>query len=341
MKTLLLLNGPDGWQTGIEDGFLYLKEINELSDVYFFYYDDYSKKNGYSVTLSKIINISIDFQPSLIIFFHIGKMPINKEFILTLKAIKSSPKIVYDEGDMFGSIAKPLTKSMRVIIRYSDIISIRGLGPFYDLIYKLNKKIIYTPHHADIARFDSQPHIKTNRDNFITLIGNRIKPRFLSFIRRLPGALQREKFIKYIGNHFPNQKFLYGNGWKDFIGNQGPIDFQKQMEIYKNSWITIAYEHYPEVPFYFSNRLPIALLSGSLYVCHYHKGYEIIFKNCDFIFFFKTNKEAVDILKFLESLGEEELLERAKRAREFALKYYTPQVIWRKFFHNIKINSNE
>ena len=104
---------------------------------------------------------------------------------------------------------------------------------------------------------------------------------------------------------------------------------------HQNTWITIAYEHYPKVPFYFSNRLPMALMNGSLYVCHYHKGYESMFPDCDFIFFFKTNEEAEDIVNYLLSLSREELLARSKRAKDFALRQYTPHVIWNNFYNNI------
>lgn len=335
MKTLLLLNGTEGWQTGIEDGFLNLKKTGSISELKWFYFEEIHKKEGIIVSLKKILDLSQNFLPDLIIIFHIGKFPIDEQFIISLKNIRSNPLIVYDEGDMYGGWAKPITNSMRLLIKHANIISLRGLGSWYHKVHKLNQNIIYTPHHADIARFDREPYILNEREYQIILIGNRISSRILSCIRRLNGASGREKFVKKIGQDFQDKFKLFGNGWAGYIGNQGPVDFQKQIDIYRNSWITIAYEHYPNIPYYFSNRLPIALLAGSLYVCHYHKGYENIFKNCDFIFFFKTNHEAIDIIKFLLSLNKFQLIERSKRAREFALLNFTPEVVWGNFFQNV------
>lgn len=335
MKVLLFLNGPEGWQTGIEDGFLYLKSTNTISELNWFYFDDYSRKNSSLAARKKMIEVANDCLPEMIVFFHIGKFPIDKAFIQTLKNIVSKPKIVYDEGDMYGGWAKPVSNSMKMLLRTADVISIRGLGKWLRYIRRYNSKVIYTPHHVDINRFNNEPDIFETRENDLLLIGNKVKPRLIGWIKRMSGAREREKFVKHLSITQGSRFALYGNGWEKFRNHRGSVDFQKQIEYYKNSWITVAYEHYPEIPYYFSNRLPIALLSGSLYVCHYHDGYEKIFPEGDFIFFFKSNNEADDIIKYIFSLSKEELLERSKRASAFARKFYTPQVIWTNFFNNV------
>jgi len=335
MKVLLLLNGPEGWQTGIEDGFVYLKKTGVIESLEWFYFEASSRKSGSREAISKMLDLSEVFQPDLIVMFHIGNFPISNEVIAKLKNLSSNPMLAYDEGDMYGTWAKPITKSMKTIMKQADVVSLRGLGEIYEKIRKLNDRIIYTPHHADIARFDREPYVLSMRKNKLVLIGNKLKPRLISSIRRFPGAREREGFVKSMGAAFPNDFVLYGHGWDGFVGNRGSVDFQKQLDVYRDSWITVAYEHYPEVSYYFSNRLPLALMAGSLYVCHYHKGYENIFKGCDFIFFFKTHAEAIDLIYFIHSLGKEELLARSKRARAFALKYYHPNVIWKNFYDNV------
>lgn len=330
----MFLNGPEGCQTGIEDGFDFLKATGEISELKWFYLEDFCKKAGRDAGLARAIEVAEEFQPSLIVIFHVSRRDITDEFVLTLKNVASKPILAYDEGDMYGTWAKPITKSMKIIIKRADVISIRGLGKFYKQISRLNNRIIYTPHHADIARFDKEPYLLSERKNKLVFIGNRVKS-LISWIRRLPGAKEREHFVKAMGATFSHEFVLHGNGWEGFCGNQGPVDFYKQLDVYRESWITVAYEHYPEIPYYFSNRLPIALLAGSLYVCHYHKGYENIFKDCDFIFFFDTYEEAIDLVNYIHSLSKEDLLERSARARAFALKYFHPNVIWVNFFHNV------
>jgi hypothetical protein len=335
MRVLLLLNGPEGWQTGIEDGFNHLQSIGMIEKLEWFYLDAFSKKESVEAAISTAIDMSENFQPDLIVIFHIGSFPVTDKFISRLKGLDSQPILAYDEGDMYGTWAKPILKSMKTVIKRSDVVSLRGLGKIYEQIRKLNDRIIYTPHHADIARFDKEPYLLSERKNKLVLIGNKVKPRLLSSIRRMPGAREREEFVKAMGRAFPKDFVLHGNGWDGFVGNQGPVEFQKQLDVYRDSWITVAYEHYPEIPYYFSNRLPIALMTGSLYVCHYHKGYENIFKDCDFIFFFKTYEEAVDLINYIHSLSKDDLMARSVRARAFSLKYYHPNVVWKNFYNNL------
>lgn len=335
MKILLLLNGPEGWQTGIEDGYSFLKEVGEIEDFKCLYLHNLATNEGSVIAFEKAISVATEFQPTMIVIFHIGHIPLTDSFIAQVRNLPTKPILVYDEGDMYGSFAKPLTKPMKRILKAADVVSIRGLGEFREKISKFNSKIIYTPHHADIARYDVDPHILKERKQELVFIGNKNKPRFGGSIRRLPGAREREAFVRHIGNHFPDKFHLYGNGWNGFSGNQGPVGFADQLEVYKNSWITVSYEHYPNIPYYFSNRLPIALLAGSLYVSHYHEGYENMFRGRDFIFFFKSIEESVDIIKYVLSLDNDERIARAYRARAYSLKYLHPTVVWKNFHQNV------
>jgi len=335
MNILLLLNGTEGCQTGIEDGFSHLKSKGIIDSLYWFYLDDYAKKNSMKLALKESLVIAEKLQPTMIIIFHIGKSKISNEYMLGLRRLSSNPTLVYNEGDMYGTWAKPVTISMKVVMKAVDVVSICGLGKFYEQIYKINKKIIYTPNHADIARFNKKPFILEERKNKLVLVGNKVKPKLFSAIRRQPGAKQRESLINCLSDTFSKEFVLHGNGWDGLISNQGSVDFYQQLEVFKESWITVSYEHYPEIPYFFSNRLPIALLAGSLFVCHYNKGYENMFKGCDFIFFFKTNSEAIDLINYIHSLSKEDLLARSKRARKFSLKYFHPHVVWENFYNNV------
>jgi len=44
MKTLLFLNAREGSQTGQEDGFTYLQNIGKISDLKWFYFEEFFKK---------------------------------------------------------------------------------------------------------------------------------------------------------------------------------------------------------------------------------------------------------------------------------------------------------
>lgn len=337
MKILLFPNGPDGWQTGIEDGFNHLVASGLAVSVEFYYLEDLCRKIGAKEALAGAAKLASEIQPDFIGFFHVGNLPLPQSFIDEMKALPSSPIIAYDEGDMYGSWSKPITPTMKTVIRAADVVSLRGLGRIRRDVAKLNPTIIYTPHHADIARFDRKPHVLEKREISTLLIGNRIKT---GRGGRMPGAAGRERFVRFMGKEFPGRFTLHGNGWNGFLSDCGPVAFQEQMEYYRRSRVTMAYEHYPEIPYYFSNRLPIALMAGALYVCHRHGGYDELFKGLDFIFPFDTHAEAADLVHWILAMPDHEVFERGVRAREFALCRYTPQVVWSNFFKQVLHHSN-
>jgi len=334
MKVFLLLNGDNGWQTGIEDGFSHLAASRQIQDLRWLYLEHTTRTMGAAGAMKAALAQASEFNPDMVVIFHIGKVPITDAFLADLKNLPSRPILVYDEGDMYGTWAKPITASMRVCIRRADAVSLRGLGVFARDIARINDRIFYTPHHADIARFDREPYVLEDRENEIVLIGNRIKSRYLGLLRRMPGSWGRERFVRHIGKVFGPTFVLHGSGWGGFAGNRGPVGFQNQLDVYRRSWITVAYEHYPKIPYYFSNRLPIAMMAGSLYVCHAHGGYEDLFRGTDFIFLFRDNDEAVDAIRYVLSLDKSDRLERGRRAREFALRHFHPHVVWRNFLYN-------
>lgn len=341
MKTLLFLNGKKGSQMGIEDGFNYLYESNTISKLKWFYFEAYSKKTSSIKCMDKMLEIANDYSPELIIFFHISKFPINKEFILRLKNIDSKPIITYDEGDMYGGWAKPITPSMKILIKYSDVISVRGLGSFYDTIYKVNKNIVLTPNNNWLHRLTKDLIINPKKKIKIISIGNRINSR-LGNLFRLPGAYERERLIKNISSIFKNNFSLYGNGWKGYYADRGPINFNDQPKLCNESWIQLTYEHYPDIPFFFSDRIPIALSSGQIVVTNYKKGYDELFKGTEFIYFYKNVFDAIEILYYLTSLSEEQLYEKSQQAKEWSDKNLNPEIVWANLFNrilNIK-NSN-
>ena len=334
MKVFLFLNGDEGWQTGIEDGFSHLAASGQIDSLRWMYLEHTARTVGVAAAMKAALAEAREFDPDLVVVFHIGTLAITDAFLTGIKNLPSRPMLVYDEGDMYGTWAKSITSSMRLCIRHADAVSLRGLGAYARDVARINDRIFYTPHHADIARFDREPYVLEDRENAIVLIGNRIKSRYLGRLRRMPGSWGRERFVRHMGRVFGPTFVLHGNGWDGFTGNRGPVGFQDQLEVYRRSWVTVAYEHYPQIPYYFSNRLPIAMMAGSLYVCHAHGGYEDLFRGADFIFLFRTNNEAVDAIRYVLSLDKSDRIERGRRAREFALRHYHPHVVWRNFLSN-------
>lgn len=336
MRILLLLNGPLNYQKGIEYGFLKLYEKGKIEALEYFYFDDYFYNVNRDVT-SKIFEISLLFQPTLIVFFHVGNLSISESFIENLLSIQSKPKLVYDEGDIYGKLIKPMTKSMKLIQRKSHLISIRGLGPFYKLMSNYNSNIIYTPHSNSLNQITDNMNFNHDiRIKKLLFIGNKVNSK-LGNLFRLPGAIEREKLVDILGSDLSDKSVIYGRHWKYSKNLIGPLAFEEQANICSKYWFHISYEHFPKVSYYFSDRLPIALACGQIYICHYHKGYDNIFKDTDFIYFFKTFDELNDIINYLFTLSEIELKVKSENALKWAKKNLNADVVWENFFNSVQI----
>ena len=112
--------------------------------------------------------------------------------------------------------------------------------------------------------------------------------------------------MKYLDRHIPDFQ-IFGKGWDNLKSNKGLIQFDDQASLYNEITYHFSYEHYPNIPLYWSDRLPISLYRGQIYIAHEHGLYRQYFKETKGIFFFKNNKEALEIYKFLLTRNDSEL----------------------------------
>jgi hypothetical protein len=65
-----------------------------------------------------------------------------------------------------------------------------------------------------------------------------------------------------------------------------------------------------------------------------------MFKNTDFIYFYKNKDEAIDILNYLKSLNNEQLYQKSANAKKWANENLSPLVVWGNFYERVKSISN-
>jgi hypothetical protein len=331
MKVFLALNGPLEWQTGIESGFADCARNGVISSCNFFYFEHSAKIYGVQKMENNLYQSLEKFDPNIIIFFHVGNVNFSDDFFYRIRKRFSNALFCYDEGDIYGGFAKPLPSSTKKIIKLSDLVSIRGMGEFSKLIERLNKNWIYVPHQIVLPKHNESINVKFNRSKKLGFVGNRYGFNALNYIRRLPGASGREKLIKKTCAAFTTDFHISGKGWGGISKNINQLEFFSQANYYSDCWATLSYEHYPGCSYYFSDRLPTALFAGSTYICHEHVGYSKIFQNSDFVYTFRSIDDAIDLIRYVFSLSEEDLYNKGLRAREFSLANFHPNVVWNNF----------
>ena len=139
-KTVLLaLNGKPNSQLGIEH--IFDPANNKIiSQTTIFNLEYQSFLVGFENAWNEFVLMAKSTSPDIIFFFHVASIPLTNYHFNILRGQLPKTKIIYDEGDMYGGLAKRINTSMKVTMRNADAVSIRGLGKWERTCKKYNSK---------------------------------------------------------------------------------------------------------------------------------------------------------------------------------------------------------
>jgi hypothetical protein len=306
--------------------FSYIHEANQLGDI--------------TKWETKFFTMLNEFQPNVIFWQHIRKFPITEKLLRKIKELPSKPVLIYHEGDPYGKIRNRLTSSMKLLAKYSDILFLVELGEIARLFSKAGaKKVIYSPSCADATLFgqDWNPW-KPMRKGIVMIGNNFVKNPIIKMIPPLsfPGSLQREQLALQLFKKFGEKFKVYGSGWGKYPFSAGVLPFDDQEIVLRQHLLSVNWDHFPDLPFFFSNRLPIALISGVAHATNYHPGYELMFKNGEQLVYYNSIKESVDIIDWMFCQPEKYLIEMGMAGEQFVRKNLTTDIVYRRMFQIIK-----
>jgi hypothetical protein len=194
------------------------------------------------------------------------------------------------------------------------------------------RHIAYVPSNASLAQFGAAWTPTATRGRDVIVIGNRIRGRVALQERipwaRMPGVFAREQLVRRLGAVFGARFAVHGTGWDGFVGNRGPVAFARQHEVLRDSWLAVGYDHFPGTPLYFSDRLPVALLSGVAYAVHYRPGYESLFRRGRELLWAHTVEGLVELARDALGRGPAYLDELGARGRAFARDKLSTEVVF-------------
>lgn len=288
---------------------------------------------GNEGALNKLLLLITQFRPNVIFWQHVSYFSIPDDYIARIRKINPQVIVAYHEGDVYGKFRKPIPKSVFKIVRNADICFLVGMGTFANRFLKAGcPRVVYSPHSVDTVRFGKEWVSTDNRLFDAIMIANRHKSRipFMS----LPGTKEREQLVIKLSKLLGDRFAVYGCGWNKFSAGKGPIEFAKQEEIIRQSWLSIGLDHFGYIPYYFSDRLPIALLSGVAHVCSYQPGLETMFEDGKHLVFFKSVDEAIEKIDCLLK-QKKELLEIGKEGAKLALEKHTTDVRFQEILQEI------
>ncbi|GAB4405691.1 MAG: hypothetical protein OHK0053_31720 [Microscillaceae bacterium] len=318
-------------QIGPRKAFQALIDQGELSglEIFSFLYEAKQNQENYADTRQKILALAQSFQPDIIFWQHIDYFEITDDFIRQLLAIDSKPKLVYHEADPYGRYIKRINDNMRVMFRHADAVFMVGLGLFADLAREAGaRRVYFAPHNFETVRSGSPWEPTLQREYDLVMIANA-----LGYVkvpgRFFPGSQRRRELGKKLSERFGKRFALYGKGWDGLEASRGMLPFDQQEQAIRSAWLSINWDHFDQVPFYFSNRLPISLAAGVVHVTSWHPGYEQVFRDCPGgLFTAKTVDEAVELAQYLLSQPRAFLIEEGQKGRAFVFSHLEANIVY-------------
>jgi hypothetical protein len=293
-----------------------------------------NQQKSHSVVFEQLLAEAERFKPDTILWQHPSHFNVTIEQLHRLKAIECRPILAYDERDLYGDKTKPLTDGARSLAIAADIVFIVGLGSYAALMAEAGaKNICYSPNCVDTIRFGHPWEPTLEREYDVIMIGNLVRGSWRS--SGLPGWRNRYALAERLEQIFKGKFALYGGGWKN-LPCKGALSFTQQEQAIRQAWLSVGWNYYDSTPYYFSNRTPIAMMSGVVHVKNYQPGYENIFRDGEVIWFGRDVEEVVDVIRYLLSLPKHKLIEYGIKGQQYARNNLTADIVFRDIITQIK-----
>lgn len=342
MKLLYLPNeNTEGDQYGPRSALQKLKENGDIDELQIFSYFVVKRELGnWNKTLTEFLRVIENAKPTTILIQHIGKNSFPENLWKKIKNIyegQNFPIFVYDERDVYGVFRKPLPQAVIKLTKKCDVISLVAKGKFAERFRRMGcRNVCYLPHVADKVRFGKPWEVNQPRNYDVIMIGNNTKSKIP--FRSMPGSSQRERLANLLSSKFGRRFALFGQGWQENKSNRGPLEFSLQEELMHTAWLRVGIDHFPNYEGYFSNSLPITLISGTPYVVKYIPGMENFLVDGYHCRMFDTTEEAIEITKELISGPRDKLIEMGQRGAELAQNILNEDVRMERLINILKMH---
>ena len=272
------------------------------------------------------------FDPDVVFWQHIPSYYVVEEgFIRRLKSDHPRMRFIYHEGDPWDRVIKRFSSTMRAAFAHSDLAALVGIGYLADMVRECGaKQVVISPHSYDTIRFGKAwTPTDLQRRWDVVMIANLTCIKRIPFLF-MPGGASRKRLAWALHEELGERFALFGTGqgWKGAPFCKGTLDFAKQDEIIRSSWISANWGQFDKIGYYGSDRLPIALSCGVPHITNYQPGYEHLYGDCPGLYWFKTVNEAIDIVRFLLSQPRARLNELGAGGAEFAARRLNADVVY-------------
>lgn len=142
----------------------------------------------------------------------------------------------------------------------------------------------------------------------------------------MPGHLMRRRLVDELAKCLGSRFAVFGRGWGGFPVAKGPLPFAEQEKVLRESWLSIGLDSFPNIPMFFSNRLPIALSSGVAYLSSRQPGLDQLFEDGTHLVFYDSVNDAIRKVRGLLNGPKERLIDLGMNGRNEVLTKHTTDI---------------
>lgn len=255
------------------------------------------------------------FAPDILFVQHLWGTDLSEGLWRAIRQEIPSVTIVYHEGDPFDRRVKRIDHATIAGLRHAHLVLACGLGSLAQILGEHSEAPVgWLPHCFVRSRFAQRDPAAATKTHDMVMIGNRgARPR--AKMLYVPGGRKRNELATRLSKVFGTRFALYGNGWSHLTAAKGNMPFFKQEEAIQSGRITVNWDHFDEIDYYFSDRLPISLAAGVPHVTSYHVGYDHVLAGCPGLYACKTVDEAVETSRWLIGRSDDDLLAEGLAAK--------------------------
>jgi len=200
-------------------------------------------------------------------YFHNGGRPSPELCIRELKTLNPAPVVLSSCGDPFNNDWRPpyFPIEFQGASRMADITFATQMGQGARIMLRWGaRRVILSPNSLCPVRFKA--HVvdpKTHKFDFDVVMvgscnGGGLNP-FNAFFWR---ARERTRLVHALSEHFGNRFGIFGRGWGNLVGAQGPCAFDAQQQMMQRGRVVVGGNPYTDSDYYSSNRLFFEVASG-------------------------------------------------------------------------------
>ena len=269
------------------------------------------------------------FAPDILFVQHLFGTDLSEGLWRMIRRDMPGVTLIYHDDDPFDRFAKRIDPSTRAILPAAQLVLLSGLGELADLFSAQGARSIqYMPSCFVESRFARHDPAAAEKRHDLVMIGSNGRRRRLRFTY-VPGGRRRARLVSRLTATFGAGFALYGPGWPGNPSAKGPVPFFEQEQVIQSGRISVNWDHFDSIDYYFSDRMPISLAAGVPHVTTRHKGYEKVFAGCPGLYLCDTVEEAVDTCRWLVGRSDEDLLAEGLAAKDWAFGRLEAEPVFR------------